>query len=174
MAELPRGKRTINKSKSIQRVNLKELIGRTPTDDEKNRFTLAAIELINDRTLDGKDINGKKFTKYSEKYAEQKGVSRDAVDMFLTGSMLDGINSISSTVNTVTFGIEGGVDALKSDNHNNGVTLPTREFFGITKAEAERIAREIADSKNQESIGFTLADLQEAIKQIGLVQDGNS
>ena len=161
MADLPEGKRTINKSKSEQRVNLKSLLGRTPTQREKIAFVELAIDTIENRTLDGVDIDRKKFRQYSAEYAEKKGVTRDSVDLFLTGDMLDSIDPISQTTNTVTFGIEGGTAALKSDNHNKGVTLPKREFFGITQNEAERIAAEIREEPTDTS--FTLGELRAAL-----------
>jgi phage gpG-like protein len=171
MAELPIGKRVINKSKSEQRINLKSLLGRTPTREEKTAFTLATIELINQRTLDGSDIDGKKFEQYSEEYADKKGVSRNAVDLFLSGDMLDSIDVVDTSTNTVTIGIEGELNRLKSDNHNNGVTLPKREFFGITKDEAERIANSIKSQETESTQeGFTLADIQQALASLGLEQ----
>jgi hypothetical protein len=171
MADLPKGKRTINKSKSEQRINLKSLLGRTPTQEEKERFALAAVELINNRTLDGKDIDGKKFTKYSEAYAEEKGVTRDSVDLFLSGDMLDSIEPVAQTANTVTIGLSGDLNLLKSDNHNRGVTLPKREFFGVTKKEADRIAKIIKEDKIEvKESGFTLAELQNALRLLGLEQ----
>jgi hypothetical protein len=172
MADLPKGKRVINKGKTQQRINLKTLLGRTPTTDEKKRFTLESIELINDRTLDGKDINGKKFTKYSIDYAKKKGVTRNSVDMFLEGDMLDDIEPLTETINTVTFGMENTLSRLKSDNHNNGVTLPKREFFGVTQKEAKRIAKDIRDKKvDVRKRGLTLAEIRAAVNQLGLEQE---
>lgn len=166
------GKRIINKNKSEQKINLRNLLGRKPTSEEKVLFAELAIERINNRTLDGKDVNGKKFTKYSKDYAAKKGVTRSAVDLFLDGDMLDSIDLLAETRDTVVIGIDGGVDALKSDNHNNGVTLPKREFFGITKKEAESIAKDITvdASDNQEGGGFSLTDLRSALALLDIEQ----
>ena len=166
------GKRVITKNKTEQKINLRTLLGRKPTAQEKTLFAELSIELINNRTLDGKDIDGKKFTKYSKDYAAKKGVTRSAVDLFLDGNMLDAIETTGETRDTVSFGIVGGVDALKSDNHNKGVTLPKREFFGITQKEAKRIADEIAADtpERQEERGFSLADLRAALATLDIEQ----
>lgn len=169
------GKRVISKNKTEQKINLRKLLGRTPTRDEKILFAELSIELINNRTLDGKDINNKKFTKYSKGYAEKKGVPRSAVDLFLDGDMLDAIETTAETRDTVSFGIIGGIDAKKSDNHNKGVTLPKREFFGVTKKEANRILDAIKDDSidlapSTDSGGFSLADLSAALKLLDIEQ----
>jgi len=166
------GKRSITKNKTEQKINLRTLLGRKPTNEEKTLFAELSIELINNRTLDGKDINNKKFTKYSKKYAELKGVPRSAVDLFLDGDMLDAIDTTGSTRDTVSIGIVGGVDALKSDNHNKGVTLPKREFFGVTKKEADRIANTIKSDTVEatEVSGFSLAELRAALELLDIEQ----
>ena len=91
----------------------------------------------------------------------------------MKGDMLDSIEPVKQTTNTVTFGILENEEALKSYNHNTGDTLPKREFFGITKAEAERIAKNIADRGpvEEEDRGFTLAELRDALASLGLTQE---
>lgn len=175
MAELAPGKRVISKDKSEQRVNLKTLLGREPTEKEKDSFIAEAIEHINQRTLSGKDLEGSKFQRYSKEYAEKKGVTRDSVDLFLKGDMLDSIEPVEKTKNTVTFGILGSTEALKSYNHNTGDTLPKREFFGITRKEAEAIIKRVEDKEEsaevEEERGFTLAELKAALESLGLTQE---
>lgn len=173
MAELPPGRRVITRSKSEQRVNLKELLGRVPSDAEKDLFTRRAVELINQRTLDGKDLEGKTFTPYSAAYADKKGVSRTSVDLFLEGDMLGSIKKINETKNTVSFGITDSEEAAKSENHNKGVSLPKREFFGITRSEAKKIADEVSTGEPQEEQPRrrTLAELRDALAAISLGRD---
>ena len=180
MAELA-GKRVINKNKTEQRFNLKELLGSKPTESQKQLFAELAIDLIDNRTLDGKDINGKKFTKYSKAYAELKGVTRSSVDMFLEGDMLDSMDEIARTANTVTVGITGDTNSKKSDNHNNGVTLPKREFFGITKKEARKLAKEVkrvepsasipaSRTSQVDSASISLSELRSALSLLDIEQ----
>lgn len=139
------GNTTFNKKKLTQRINLKELLGREPTPTEKENFVNEALNRIEDRTLDGNDVSGKKFKPYSKEYADKKGVSRNSVDMFLTGGMLESLKPIKETKNTVTFGIEGGDETLRGYNHQIGDTLPQRAWFGINKDEAQNIAELIRD-----------------------------
>jgi len=166
------GKRKISKSKSEQTVNLKQLLGEAPTQDQKSRFAREAIEVINQRTLDGKDVDESKFTPYSEAYAERKGVTPDSVDLFLSGDMLESLKLTKDTPHTVSFGIEGGDAAKKSYYHNTGTAKggKKREFFGITRSEAEKIAESIKKDvvDREDSVGFTLAELRAALSAIGL------
>ena len=57
----------------------------------KERIKLAevVIEHIISRSAAGYDKNNKKFKKYSEQYADRKGVSTSDVDLILSGEMLD-------------------------------------------------------------------------------------
>ena len=171
MAEIA-GTRVINKTKSEQKINLRTILGRKPSTEEKERFVIAAIEHINNRTLSGEDVEGSKFHPYSEEYADKKGVTRTSVDLFLKGKMLDSIEPGSSTRDTVAFKIDDSEEAKKSYNHNVGDTLPKREFFGITKSEAESIARDIkgrTEAPQEET--FTLAGLRDALALLGIEQE---
>lgn len=173
---MPKGTRRITKEKSLQRINLKDLLGRTPTDTEKETFTLSAIEIINQRTLDGKDIDGKKFTPYSKAYAEKKGVPQSAVDLFDTGDMLDDIerDTSSETKNTIAISIDEDFAATKSFAHNTGEgKMPKREFFGVTRNEAEQIAsrikRQATEPESRDRI--TLGELRAALATLGIEQE---
>ena len=44
-----------------------------------------------------------------------------------------------------------GLQTKKSFNHDTGDTLPRREFFGITEAEAKEIAREVKKLKEEKN-----------------------
>jgi len=143
------GNTTFNQKKLSQRINLKELLGREPSDVEKANFVSEALSRIESRTLDGNDVSGKKFTKYSKEYADKKGVTRESVDMFLTGGMLESLRPLKETKNTVTFGIEGGDESKRGYNHQVGDTLPQRAWFGINKDEAQNIAELIRDEQER-------------------------
>lgn len=141
------GKTTFKQSKLEQSVNLKELLGREPTPTEKSNFTSEALARIEERTLNGSDVNGEKFVKYSQEYADKKGVTRNSVDLFLTGGMLESLKPLKETTNTVSFGIEGGDETKRGYNHQVGDTLPQRTWFGITKDEAQNIAELVRDER---------------------------
>ena len=169
MAKLA-GKKTISQDEMSQEINLKRYLGRAPTQDEKMLFAELAIEQINQRTLDGKTIHNGKFKKYSAEYADKKGVSRDSVDLFLEGNMLDSVTADFDSGNKVKFFINDDLDTKKGYNHHIGDTLPKRPWFGITTDEARRIAEQIKQPAQQQEQTFTLTDLQAALAQIGLEQ----
>lgn len=152
-------------------MNLRKLLGRKPTQSEKTEFAQKAVETITLRTLDGEDVNGRNFTRYSKEYANTKGVTRDSVDLFLTGATLDSIDLQSQTRDTVTFGIEGGFSAEKSEWHNKGKGHnPVREFFGLTTKEAEDIAKDIEGPSTPDR-RISLGELQAALSVLDIEQE---
>lgn len=168
-----KGKINITLDELSQEVDLSEYLGRKPTSSEKELFADIAKATIESRTLDGKTINGGKFKKYSKTYADLKGVTRDSVDLFLKGDMLDGIGRRKSKEksSTVYVQMKKGLQTKKSYNHNTGDTLPRREFFGLTDLEAKQIAEEIKeDEQAQESNGLSLLDLRAALDLLDIEQ----
>jgi hypothetical protein len=89
----------------------------------------AVVDYIRMRTLDGLDKNNRKFAKYSQKYAEAKGVSRDSVDLFLSGDMLEALKVLSHKSGEITVGFARG-DEL---NGRAEKVAPARDFLGIAK-----------------------------------------
>ena len=166
MAKLA-GKKKISKDEMSQEINLKRYLGRNPTDNEKRLFGELAIEKINERTLDGKTIHGGKFKKYSKEYADLKGVTRDSVDLFLEGDMLDSLET-SESGNRVKIEIGGAdVESKKGYNHHVGDTTKKRPWFGLTTEEARQIANEVKEEKPRES-RFTLAEIRAALEALDI------
>ena len=170
-----KGKFTVSLSELSQEIDLKSYLGRKPTAKEKKLFDDFAIDVIENRTLDGKNINGKKFKKYSESYAEFKGVTRDSVDMFLSGDMLDSMKrkKKEETDNTVFLHLDSKLETKIGYNHMTNKSksnpLPKREFFGVTDSEAESIANKIRDKKaNAKKV--SLAELRAAIGLLDIEQ----
>jgi hypothetical protein len=163
-----KGKINITLDELSQEVDLSEYLGRKPTSSEKELFADIAKATIESRTLDGKTINGGKFKKYSKTYADLKGVTRDSVDLFLKGDMLDGIGRRKSKEksSTVYIQMKKGLQTKKSYNHNSGQTVPKREFFGITDAEASELANQIKESKKSTSI----SELKAALAMLDIEQ----
>lgn len=169
------GDKKVSIQQISQEINLKDYLGEKPTPEQKKLFAEIAKDVIENRTLDGKDISGRKFKKYTKEYAELKGVSRNGVDLFLKGDMLDSIGRRKSKekVNTVFLQMKKGIETKKSFNHDTGDTLPKREFFGITEREAKSIAKEVTklnDSKKK----ITLTALQLAAASVLLGDDDES
>lgn len=168
-------KRKLSQSEIYQEIDLGDLLGRKPTRDEAQAFAQEAIERIIERSQSGQDINGRKFKEYTKDYAEEKGVSRGDVDMTLFGDML---LSIDSRISGDRVRIEIPSDeAPKAYGHISGFkghpTIPQgkykRDFFGLTKDEAEQIAESVRDESFQEE-GFSISDV---LSRIGLVADGD-
>ena len=154
-----------------QTINLSEILGREPTERESQAFIEEAINLIIERTQSGVDRNGKAFTKYSEEYADLKGVSRGDVDMTFKGDMLSAIDGMSDNGEIVLF-INDENETLKAYNHNVGDTLPKRTFFGLTGAEAELIASKIETPSELARIASQQTDINEILRGIGLIGEG--
>jgi hypothetical protein len=161
------GTRKISLSEIEQKINVNRRIGKKASIDELEAFAQEAIERIRSRTLDGEDINGRSFAQYSESYAKQKGVSRNSVDLFLEGDMLESLDyEIDEDKGTVTIKVLGDLQVKKGYNHHVGDRLPKRSWFGLTPREADEIASTVESTTEQS--GVTLADIQSAISAIGL------
>jgi len=155
-----------SKDEVYQRFNLKEILGYSPSEEQKKLFYELVVDKIVQRTASGKDINGSKFTRYSEAYAKKKGVARGAVDLILEGDMLSSFEESQEQKNVVKIKMAEGDETLKAYNHNVGDTLPKRTFFGLNESENIRsIIREVDSFKEApaKEKRTTLADLRDAI-----------
>lgn len=173
-------KNNISIEEMSQEIDLGELLGREPTQDEIAAFQEEAIEQIIKRTQDGKRIDGKNFTKYSEAYAEKKG--SDKVDLTLMGDMLLSVDAESRS-GVVKLFIDDELNTKKGFNHHTGDTLPARPWFGLNKKEANEIAKRIKenDSTNASDAISAAAifqnsrelNIDEILRNIGLFVDEN-
>ena len=73
----------------------------------------------------GKDFSNKPFEKYSPSYAKRKGVSRDSVNLKLTGKMLNAFQVQRTKVKKnqeiqFLYGIKKNKQGTKLFNHNEG------------------------------------------------------
>ena len=169
-----KGEFTVSLNELSQEIDLKDYLGRTPTAREKKLFAELAVDTIENRTLDGKNINGRKFKKYTKTYAEFKGVTRDSVDMFLEGDMLDSITrkKKEESEDTVFIHLDSKLETKKGYNHMTRKTkanpLPKREFFGLTDGEAEKIAKKIKQPDEKKAV--SLAELRAALNLLDIEQ----
>ena len=104
------------------------------------------VRVIQERSVNGIDINGSKFPRYTKDYAAKKGVSRGAVDLTLTGEMLANLKMISENSGSILVGYEKGDPANGKAEGNNmgsygGSPDPSkvRRFLGISETELESI-----------------------------------
>lgn len=108
----------------------------------KEQFIERAINVINDRTVGGKSLFGKSFTRYSKAYAKEKGST--SVNLLLEGDMLAATDGEDISRDKVKLFVGGNTtQTLKSFNHNVGDTLPRRTYFGLQNQEAKAIAADI-------------------------------
>lgn len=172
-----------SKREVSQKFNLKELLGYSPTDEQKRLFYELAVTKMVNRTADGKDIDGNEFEPYSEAYAEKKGVSRNSVDLILEGDMLSSFEQSLERRNIIKIKVEQGLQTLKSYNHNVGDTLPRRTYFGFNdESDIEDIVRQVDrakgqkrdDSEPQGQARTNMADLRDAINSISASFEGFS
>ena len=161
-----------SKKEVSQKFNLKKLLGYEPSERQKEIFFQLAVDKMVQRTADGKDINGSKFTQYSKEYAEKKGVSRGSVDLILSGDMLDSNVKESRQKNMLKIKVKEGVETLKSFNHNVGDTLPTRTYFGFKdEKDLSDVISQVDSQKprdDQPSLAsrlFDLAALRRAVEE---------
>ena len=116
-----------------------------PSERVSREIGREIVKQIQLRTENGKDVNGQSFERYSEDWAKKKGVSRDSVDLLLTGSMLGSMQVVRATKNTVTIGFNGQKNNNKAFNHNEGETVPRREFLGLTRSDEDEVFRKFKD-----------------------------
>lgn len=172
-----------SKSEVSQRFNLKELLGYEPSERQKKLFYDLAINKMVQRTANGNDIDGGEFQPYSPQYAKKKGVSVNAVDLILTGGMLESFeDSQTRQKNILKIKVASGEQTLKSYNHNVGDTLPKRTYFGFNDpSDLEDIVSRVNQERGQESTRkaqesqqrpMTMADLREAVNVIDLDFEG--
>lgn len=160
------GKINISLKDISQDIDLEKYLKRKPTTKDKREFADKSADVIENRSLDTKNINGRKFTKYSESYAKKKGVTRDSVDMFLDGDMLGSIsrNARNEKPNSVNIAVKGDLNIKKAHNHMTNKSkknpLPKRSFFGLTDDEARKIAKTMKPTKSK---GTSLKDLTNAL-----------
>lgn len=136
-----------------QEINLTDLLGREPSETEKEAFISEAVNLIIERTQSGVDVNGKAFKPYSKEYADFKGVSSGDVDLTFMGDMLTAINGQADSDKIILF-IDDERETAKAYGHISGFeghpTIPNgkykRKFFGLKPEEAELIASKIEEA----------------------------
>lgn len=116
----------------------------------RDQIGQAIIDRIVDRTAEGKAIGGQRDLKgpYSTAYKNSDDYADHGksgeINMELTGRMMDDIDIISETSNTIKVGFEERIEILKAFNHNTGDTVPKRQFFGVNKTEITAIKKEFA------------------------------
>ena len=107
------------------------------------RAGLQLKEIILDKTDRGIDQDGRRFTPYSQAYADEKGKS--TVNLQDTNRMLQSITARPDGKNKVKLFFRSQREGNKALFHQKGLgKLPERKFFGFSKANEKAIQREFA------------------------------
>ncbi len=137
----------VTKKTIEQEINLMEIFGVDLTDDDatKQSIAQAIIDKITKRTESGVGYGGKALkSPYSEAYQKSRqfkaaGKKADEITMELTGDMVASVDVLSTAGNKVKIGITDELQVLKAYNHITGDTVPSRPWFGVSKAELQEI-----------------------------------
>lgn len=132
------------------KVDLDELFdGKFPDNEAlKQRVGQAIVDRIIERTEDGLDKNNKGLkAPYSSGYADSLefkafGKSKSKVNMTLRGDMLGLLDVTEVGESSVTIGWDDTTQSNKAHNHVNGVTVPKRDFLGLSDSDREAIKQE--------------------------------
>ncbi len=140
-----------SKKEVSQKFNLKTLLGVdfSKDPDLRDQIGQAIIDKIIERTASGKDIKGRDFEAYSSAYKKSDDFTdfgkTKKVNMELTGRMLDDIDIISESANTIKIGFEEEIEIKKAYRHNTGDKgMPKRQFFGVLKKDINEIKKEFS------------------------------
>ena len=121
-------------------------------DDPKltKKVGILAVQMVAERTQDGKDMHDRKFKSYTSAYSNKRTKTGRGTKVDLTdkGNMLAAMTYRSKKGSVVIF-FRGADENLKAHGHHNGISkhgVPARPFFGLTKGEESRIMKLIKDS----------------------------
>lgn len=134
-------------------------IGNGYSQSKKEQIAQAILSGVVLRTKSGLDVNGKPFPGYSETYAKEKGVGKNAVDLTLTGRMLDEMRVMKIGPSWIDIGYDGRTTIAGRVEGNvlgsyggNPDPAKARDFLGMGNSELNEIlsgfeltAQEIAD-----------------------------
>lgn len=174
---LKRSKLTKNEIK--QRFNLKKLLGYTPNDRQKELFYELAVDKMVQRTASGKDVKNENFKPYTKDYAAKKGVSRNSVDLILTGDMLNGFENEKTDRNNVEISIKESETGKAHGNitgsygKSSGSKSKARDFFGFrNESDLLDIITRVDGAREQEEVsgasvsGIDLVAIRQAVREV--------
>ena len=115
-----------------------------PQDEAfKDAVAQRAIDIILDRTAEGRGWDGKRFKGYSDSYKNSDAFDAfgkgSTVNLTLTGDMLGLMDKTGETRDKVIIGWDDETEEAKAANHAGGVTVPKRDFFNLNKKELRQL-----------------------------------
>ncbi len=154
----------LTESEVSQTVDLNELFGANFTGNSglAQAIGQAMVDKILERTSKGIGVDGKNLKKFSAKsaYSEEYkdslefkafGKSNSKVNMELTGQMLGTMDILEQSRGKIKIGWNDDVENAKAYNHNEGITVPKRRFFGLNDSELKEIKSEFIDRVREET-----------------------
>ena len=161
MAKVEKRKLT-NKNPRLE-INLTELFGSRVPDSVAFREGVgqAVIDAIRKRTKENIDRVGSRFKNYSKSYSKTTdfkvhGKSISNPNMRLTGDMLEFMNVIDSSRNTIVIGWGDREEQLKAHGHITGASpgpRVRRDFFGLPTEAYNKLKRGFTLPKDEPTPG---------------------
>lgn len=129
---------------------------------------LSLADVIRTRTRDQQSpLTGGAFARYSDEYAEKKGVSPTEVDLTLLGDMLDSITVTDVFTDRIVLGFDDTNQVPKAYNHHTGDTVPARPFFGLTRDEIDDVKRNLSERlKDEETKAKRQRQKEERLQEV--------
>jgi hypothetical protein len=165
----------MKESEVSQTFDLKEILGVSVSNmpEVKEAIGEAFIQKIIERTESGEGVDGKKFTEYSNEYADSLafkafGKKKNKVNLTQTGSMLGTLDIVESKGNKIKIGWDDDTENAKAYNHNTGDTITKRAFFGITDDDIKAVSKEFKPNLLKESNDEVLTKKLDQIAKIAL------
>lgn len=123
--------------------------------DFKDAVAQKAIDIILERTAEGRSWKGTAFKSYAKSYIESDefqafGKNKGKVNLTLAGDMLGLMDKIGETRDKIQIGWDDETENAKAANHILGVTVPSRDFFNLNKKELDELkqfAKDLIDNE---------------------------
>lgn len=158
---MPIEKQVLTGKQAKLKVNLRKLFnGEVPRSVPiKEAVGQAIIDKILENTAEGRDKDGNGFVSYSDSYANSPefvaaGKSKDQVNLRLFGDMLDTMDVIEQTRDTITIGWSDDLQATKAHGHVTGNIRKdgeARDFLGLSDDDYESIAESFTEDLEGEA-----------------------
>lgn len=138
---------------------------------EQNVIADAILTHIIGRTMAGLDKNNKKFPRYTEKYADIKGVDRNDVDLILSGEMLTELKALKVSRNGVEIGYKGPKELIDKVTGNllgtygqpEPIPGKKRDFLGIPQNDLDIIVSALREE--DQDLEITEEDLDKIARE---------
>lgn len=146
--------------------------------EKKEQIAVRIVDFIKLRTLSGFDKDNRRFSSYTEEYAEKKGTGRRDVDLQLTGEMLDAMKIFKIGRNYIEIGYDGRSNqALKAEGNilgTYGQPLPipgkARDFLGLTQKDLDAIIQEFSKDEDEVAAEFFENNMERINRELSQAQ----